>query len=142
MEVCMVNKQKIITMTKLAVYDKHEGTADRAAMEYFRHDYIYKKNLGTRISVGIGGFLILAIYWLRVFLIDGADVLQIDLQHYLTESILFLLALLALYSLIGTIQGTREYYLMQKRLDNYNALVRQLERHDSNAPSDNDTAKH
>jgi hypothetical protein len=41
---------------------------------------------------------------------------------------LFLLALMALYSLIGTIQGTREYYLVQKRLDHYLSLMRQLER--------------
>jgi len=128
----MVNQQKIVTMTKLALYDKHNGPADRAASEYFRHDYIYKKNLGTRIAVGIGGLLVIAIYWLRVVLLDGADILQMDIRQYLTDSVLFLVALLAVYSLIGTIKGTREYYLIQKRLENYSSLVRQLERKASN----------
>ena len=123
----MINKPKIITMTQLALYDKHEGTADRAGSEYFRHDYIYKKNLGTRITVGIAGFIILALYWGRVIIIDGADVLQIDIRQYLTDSVLFLVALLIVYSLIGTVQGTREYYLMQKRLDKYNQLIKKLE---------------
>jgi len=59
------------------------------------------------------------------------DVLQMDIQSYLTDSVLFLVALLAVYSLIGTIQGTREYYLIQKRLENYNFLVRQLENHEN-----------
>ena len=122
------SKAKIITMTQLAVYDKHEGTGDRAGSEYFRHDYIYKKNLGTRIAVGIGGFILLVLYWGRVLVIDGADILQMDIRQYLTNSILVLVALLVVYSLIGTIQGTREYYLMQKRLDNYHSLMKRLER--------------
>jgi len=127
----MVNQKKIITMTKLALYDKHEGAADRAANEYFRHDYIYRKNLGTRLAVGVAGFLILVIYWLRVILLDGVDILQMDVRQYLTDSVLFLVALLAVYSLIGTIQGTREYYLIQKRLENYNSLVRRLESYEN-----------
>jgi hypothetical protein len=132
----MDKRQKIITMTKLSLYDKHEGPADRAANEYFRHDYIYKKNLGTRLAVGIAGVLILLIYWLRLILLDGIDILQIDLRQYLTDSVLFLVALLAVYSLIGTIQGTREYYLIQKRLERYNALVRRLESAESRPKKD------
>jgi len=124
----MINPQKIVTMTKLALYDKHEGSADRAASEYFRHDYIYKKNLGTRLAVGIGGILILAIYWLRVVVIEEADILELNWQVYLIQSILFLVALLVIYSLFGTIQGTREYFLVQKRLERYNLLVKRLER--------------
>jgi len=126
----MVNQQKIITMTKLALYDKHEGAADRAANDYFRHDYIYRKNLGTRLSVGLGGIIILAIYWLRVIFVDGVDVFELYIQHHLFESITFILALIALYSLIGTVQGTREYYLVQKRLERYQGMMRFLERVD------------
>jgi hypothetical protein len=121
-------QQKIITMTQLALYDKHNSASDQAANDYFRHDYIYRKNLGTRFAVGIGGFIMLILYWARNFLIDGADLFELDFSTHLTDSILFILAILAVYSLIGTIQGTREYYLVQKRLTRYLALVRQLER--------------
>ena len=123
----MINEKKIIIMTKLALYDKHEGPADRAASEYFRHDYIYKKNLGTRLAVGIGGILLLIIYWLQVIFIDGVSLLEMDVRQHLTDSVLFLIALLAFYSLIGTIQGTRQYYVLQKRLDRYYYLTKQLE---------------
>jgi len=126
----MGNQQKIITMTKLALYDKHEGTADRAANDYFRHDYIYRKNLGTRLSVGFGGMIILAFYWLRVVFIEGVDVFELYIQHHLFQSIVFILALMAVYSLIGTIQGTREYYLVQKRLERYQGMMLFLERVD------------
>jgi hypothetical protein len=120
--------QKIITMTQLALYDKHEGAQDQQANDYFRHDYIYRKNLGTRFAVGFGGFIILLLYWGRMFFIDGAELFELDFAQIATDSIFFMLAILAVYSLIGTIQSTREYYLLQKRLTRYHALVRQLER--------------
>jgi len=124
----MVNEQKIVTMTQLALYDKHEGPQDRAANDYFRHDYIYRNNLGTRLAVGIGGIIILAVYWLQALIVNDIDIFAMDIQAYVTDSVMFLLAILAVYSLIGSIQGTRQYYLVQKRLSQYQALVRQLER--------------
>ena len=126
----MVNQQKIITMTKLALYDKHDGPADRAASDYFRHDYIYRKNLGTRLAVGLGSVLILALYWASAIFSGDIDVFELNIQQHLTESILFVLAVLAMYSLIGTVQGTREYYLVQKRLNQYQNYLRHLERLD------------
>ena len=57
----MKSRQKILLMTKLALYEKHYGAVDRAANDYFRHDFIYKKNLGTRFAVGFGGLIILAL---------------------------------------------------------------------------------
>lgn len=124
----MVNQLKIITMTRLALYDKHEGPADRAANDYFRHDYIYRNNLGTRLAVGFGSIVILVIYWLQAIIINEVDIFELNFQQYATDSLMFILAVLAVYSLIGTIQGTRQYYLVQKRLSQYQALVRQLER--------------
>ena len=124
----MVNELKIITMTRLALYDKHEGPADRIANDYFRHDYIYRNNFGTRLAVGFGGFIILGFYWLHIFVIGGMDIFALDYVRVATNSVFFLLALLAVYSLVGTVQGTRQYYLVQKRLAQYQAMVRQLER--------------
>jgi hypothetical protein len=126
----MVNRQKIITMTKLALYDKHEGASDREANDYFRHDYIYRKNLGTRISVGIAGIVLLVIHWIRIIFVDGVDIFEIRIQDHVLESVLFIVAIIAVYSLIGTIQGTREYYLVQKRLKRYLGMLRFLENAD------------
>ncbi|MCL2361866.1 MAG: hypothetical protein FWC73_08660 [Defluviitaleaceae bacterium] len=124
----MANKLKVITMTQLALYDKHEGPADRAANDYFRHDFIYRNNLGTRLAVGLGGIVILAVYWIQSLVMYEMDLFELNIQEHITDSVLFLLAILAVYSLIGSIQGTRQYYLVQKRLAQYQAIVRQLER--------------
>ena len=64
-------------MTKLALYDKNEGPADRFANEFFRHDFIYRKNIGTRLGVGIAGVIMVAFYWLRVIFIDTDDIFLI-----------------------------------------------------------------
>lgn len=127
----MVNREKIITMTKLTLYDKHEGPSDREANEYFRHDYIYKKNIGTRIAVGLGGVILLALYWLRVIFVDGRDIFELPIQTHVMEGALIIVAIIAVYSVIGTIQGTREYYLVQKRLKKYHALIKFLENIDN-----------
>jgi hypothetical protein len=124
----MVNQQKIITMTQLALYDKNEGDADQAANNYFRHDYIYRKNFGTRLAVGLGGCILLVLYWSYVIFVHEIDVFSLYMDAVISQSILFIVALLAVYSFIGTMQGTREYYLLQKRLNNYQTWVRQLER--------------
>ena len=124
----MVSKQKIIIMTRLAIYDKNEGDNDRQTNQFFRHDFIYRKNIWTRLSAGIGSLMLLALYWLQLLFVDGGDIFEMDLQGPVTDSVLFLLAVLAVYSLIGTITGTRQYYLVQKRLERYQALLNQLER--------------
>jgi hypothetical protein len=129
----MINQQRIIAMTKLALYEKRDYAADRAANDYFRHDYIYKKNIGTRIAVGIAGLIILAVYWLRVILMDGVDVFQLYISDHLLDSILFMVLLLAVYSFIGTVHSTREYYLMQKRLAAAEQLLLSLN-HPEGAP--------
>ncbi len=115
-------------MSKLALYDKREGEADRYVNNHFRHDYIYRKNLGTRLSVGIGSAFIVIIYWLQVIVTQGLDVLTSDLQGNITDAVMFVLAVLAVYTVIGTIQGTRQYYLAQKRLQRYYGLLRILDR--------------
>jgi len=124
----MANRNKVITMTQLALYDKHEGPADRVANDYFRHDFIYRNNLGTRLAVGLGGIIILVIYWVQSLAMYDMDLFEFNIQEHVTDSVMFLLAILAVYSLIGSIQGTRQYYLVQKRLAQYQAIVRQLER--------------
>jgi hypothetical protein len=115
-------------MSKLALYDKREGDADRAVNGHFRHDYIYRKNLGTRLSVGIGAAFIVVVRWLQVIVTQGLDALMQSLQQNITDAVMFILAVMAVYTVIGTIQSTRQYYLAQKRLQRYYGLLRILDR--------------
>ena len=121
------DKNKILTMIKLALYDKHDGYNDRMINNYYRHDYIYGKNVSTRFAVGFCGLVIIAFYWIQIVLEQDFDIFNLDLRQMATDSILFLIALLSVFSVIGMLQGTREYYHVQKRLEKYRELVSQLD---------------
>jgi len=119
-------------MANMAVYDKRHGDADRALFAFYRRDYIYRKNMWTRLSVAIGSMLLLVIYWLHQIFIYGIDLEYLDIQESVMESVLFLVAVMAVYTLIGTIQGTHQYYKLQKRVEDYIAMSKRLE----NMPDD------
>ena len=115
-------------MTSLAIYDKNEGPSDRVANEYFRFDFISKKNMATRFFTGAGALILIGLYWLRMIFIEGADIFTIDLESHIRVSALFVIAVMLVYSVLGTIQGTRQYFIIQKRLRKYSAELYQLER--------------
>jgi len=124
----MVDQQKITAMAKLAVYDKTAGVKDRRINEYFRHDYIYKKNVRTRICAVLGAVIILAFYWADRILGGGSVVLPIDFAQTGRDMLLAVVAAAALYTLIGTIISAREYAKVQRRLHEYVYMNRRLER--------------
>ena len=124
----MINKQKIILMTKMAVYDKNEGAADRQANHYFRHDYIYRKNMWTRLCAGIGAVILLAVYWLKLIFFDGGQVLGEDLPQMFRNSVVFAAVVLVAYSIIGSLQAAKQYRKTQDRLEHYKRLTEKLER--------------
>jgi len=123
----MVNKHKIIIMAKMAMHDKRHGDADRAVFAYFRRDYIYRKNMWTRLCVSIGAVFLLAVYWLYQIFIYGVDIQDIHIEQGVINSVLFLLAMIAFYTMVGTIQGTHQYYRVQKRMERYMAMMKSLE---------------
>ena len=124
----MLNKTKIILMTRMAIYDKHHAEADRAVFSYFRRDYIYRKNMWTRLCVAFGSIILLALYWLHQIFIYGIDLQEIDIQQSVLDSVLFLIAVMALYTLIGTIQGTAQYHQVQTRMERYLSMLQRIER--------------
>lgn len=130
----MVDKQKLIIMSKLAAYDKDLGKADKLQDEYYRGDYVYKKNLWTRFFALLGAAILLGLYYVyRIFILE-ADIFQLDYMQELTNAGTFIVAVLAIYTIIGTILATIEYYLSQKRLKEYFALIRKLDKHTKESP--------
>ena len=123
----MLDKNKIILMAQMAVHDKRHGDSDRAIFSYYRRDYIYRKNMWTRLSVSIGAVVMLGLYWLYQIFVYGIDIHELDIQQSVTDSVLFLLAIMALYTFIGTIQGTHQYHRVRKRMERYMSMLNQLE---------------
>ncbi|MDR1558291.1 MAG: hypothetical protein LBS84_01100 [Clostridiales bacterium] len=124
----MISKKRIITMTKLAVYDQKYGPRDKKDNEYYRHDYIYRKNMWTRLCAAAGAVIILAVYWMYQLFALKRNFLEIDYQRACIDAGVFILAVMAIYTIIGTIRETAVYAKGQKRLKNYMRMLYALDR--------------
>ena len=123
----MVDKEKVIIMTKLAIYDKNDGEEDRKQHEYFCGDYVYKYNFWNRLFVFSASMILLAMYYAHKILIEQINILEMDYKAELITAGKFLLVILVVYSVIGTIRATVKYYSAQKRLKEYFALTKELD---------------
>ena len=121
-----MNKERIIIMSKLAVYDKNYGEKDKAAAKFFRTDYVYRKNMWARFYVFAGCLMTAALYALRVFVVDGYDFFGYDYAGTLMSAGALVLAVMVAYTLIGTKIYVSEYNRSVRRLGNYLELIKLL----------------
>ena len=131
----MYDKDKIRIMSKMAIYDKRDFDKDAKAGQYFRHDFIYKKNMRMRFFLGIGCVILLFFYVMYLLAIEGADIFAMDFQAEAIRLLFFAILLMIGYSFIGTIIYTREFLISERRINAYFALMRKL---DPNAIQDNE----
>ena len=124
----MISKKRIIMMTKLAVYDQQYGSRDKKDNEYYRHDYIYRKNMWTRICASIGAAIVLSVYWIYQIFALNKSFLDIDYRQAGINAAVFILAVMAFYTVIGTIRETAQYAKCQRRLKNYMRMLYMLDR--------------
>jgi len=110
----------------MALYDKKDFQKDAEANEYFRHDFIYKKNMSLRFYVGVGILILLIFHVLRVLSSVGGDVFALDFQDEIMRIVIFVVIVMLFYSFVGTVIFTREFLASQKRVKSYFALMREL----------------
>ncbi len=123
----MEDKDKIIIMTKLAIYDKQYGEKDRKINEYFADDYVYRKNFWTRFCVTIACILVILLYCMHRIIIDEVDILKLNYYKEATNILLFISIVIVVYSLISSKTALSDYIKSQKRLGNYFKLIDELE---------------
>lgn len=123
----MHDKEKIRIMSKMAVYDKRGFDKDAKANQYFRHDYIYKRNMSMRFFLGFGCLILIFFYALHLLAIEDVDIFTLDFGSEALTVLIFALAVMVAYSFIGTIVFTREFLRSQKRIAEYFSLMKQLE---------------
>jgi len=123
----MYDSRKVILMTKLALCDKENTAEDIHTDNFFRHDYIYRQNMWLRLFVLIGSFVLIAFRILHMLAIEKIDLFKLDFQAELINAGIFILVLQILYTVIGTILYTIAYERAQKRMQQYFALMDELE---------------
>lgn len=128
----MLNEEKIILMTKLASYEKHEGKESMAISKYFRGDYISLHLLKSVVlatiayAIGLGLYLLYNMEDLleELYTLDFAYMAR----NFISAYVIFVVAYCCLTYLIFTYRyvkaqkSIRRYYHNLKKL---NAMYRQ-----------------
>jgi len=115
-------------MSKLAVYEKNDARKDLRKMSYYRHDYVYKRNMGLRLCFAMGSFIIIIFYMLHKFAIEEADIFALDIAAEAMTVVSIIVAMLLISSLLGTVKYNLEYEQATKRMKRYQTLLGLLEK--------------
>lgn len=115
----MTNKNKIIIMSKLAIYEKNYGKQDKKIIMYYKNDYIYLNNFKTRIFCSFACLILIGLYISHKILFDNIDIYNFDIFKTVKNSILFIIIMLIIYTIIETIQSTKKYNKAKKRHTTY-----------------------
>ncbi|MCL2874158.1 MAG: hypothetical protein FWE29_04420 [Defluviitaleaceae bacterium] len=126
-EIDKQNRDKIILMTKLALYDRRFGKRDKKAACFFRHDYIYLKNMWTRFFVICGLVIIFGLYWINIVFASGIDYFVENFVRHASFGLITMIIVCLIYTAVGSVKATAEYEKAMKRLAKYNLLLGKLD---------------
>ena len=99
----MLNKDRVILMTKMASYEENEGKKNIAICKYFRGDYIGWQVIKSVIASTVAFFVVLAAYVLYDFENFLEEIYEIDLVVYAKKIVFAYVCVVVVYALIAYI---------------------------------------
>lgn len=122
----MVNEQKVILMTKAAVYEKDDGKDQIPLSEYYKNDFIKYNCLKTIVFTTIGFALVCA-----AFVLSNIEYILDNLNHfpYIKIGIGIMCAYLICltgYGVVSRIVSVKRFESARKGLNQYNHYLKQL----------------
>ena len=123
----MIDKEKVILMTKLAAFEKNEGKKNMNIVNYFRSDYIGFQVLKAIIAATLSYALVLSVYVFYHFEDLMADIYKMDLLATGKSLIIMYLCLAGGYVVIAYMVYTYRYYKAKRNLKDYYVGLRKLE---------------
>ena len=123
----MINEDKVILMTKLASFEKHEGKKNMGIVNYFRGDYIGFQVLKAIIAATISFFVCFSVYIFYNFEQLMADIYKIDLMEMGKSIIIIYLAIVGIYAVICYAVYAHRYSKAKKELKGFYSDLRKLE---------------
>ena len=98
----MLNKERVVLMTKMASYEEHEGKQNMKIGKYFRGDYIAVQVLKSIFAATVALALIFGLYLLYDFEVFMQDIYKMDMVGFAKQ-------LLAYYGVAVIIYGAATY---------------------------------
>lgn len=125
----MLNEERIILMTKMAVYEEHEGKKNVAIGKYFRGDYISLQVIKSVISATIAFGILFALFISYDFEVFMLDIYKMDLMAFARKVVMTYSIFVVAYGIIAYIvysyrynrakRSLKQYYNNLKRLSEY-----------------------
>ena len=122
----MLNKERIILMTKMASYEANEGKKNVAIGSYFRSDYIGWQVLKSIISATIAFVVVFAVYIFYDFEMFMMDIYKMDLFAFAKQVLTMYLWTIGIYAVISYVVYTIRYNRAVKSLRVYYMNLRRL----------------
>lgn len=124
----MLNHEKIRIMTKLAIYEKNKGKEDKNVMEYFKTDYISFKNFKMQMGVTFALIVILGFEFANIVLDNLAKITDFDFVGLGIKYLSIWIVLMVGYTIISIGYNRMEYNRIEKRIQEYDRLLKNLEK--------------
>lgn len=122
----MLNNEKIILMTKLALYEQGEGKKKIPVGKYFKSDYIGMRLLSSFVYITIGYVICLALW----FVVNGEQVInklmEGDVVSTLAGFVVSYVVVVFIYMIIAYIFYTYKFKSTRRSLKEYNTKLKQL----------------
>ena len=97
----MLNKERVILMTKMASYEEKEGRKNHSVLGYFRGDYVWFQVLKSVIYGTVAFGIIFAMYIFYDFEIFMMDIYKMDLLEFAKSVLKKYLLAVGIYCIIS-----------------------------------------
>ncbi len=124
----MLNKERIILMTKLASYETHEGKKDVAVYSYFKGDYIGLQVLKSIICATIAFAIVCVMAVFYDFEIFMADIYKMDILGLAKNILIMYLCLVGGYAVLTYFVYLNRYKKTRASLKRYYNNLKRLSR--------------
>ena len=123
----MLNNEKIILMTKLALYEQGEGKKNIPAGKYYKSDYIGMRLLGSFVYINIA-FIILCAIWI----VQNSEPLLKKITTGKVFGIIFYLVVVyiitvVLYMIVSYVYYAYKYKKIRRSLKGYHSNLKRLQ---------------
>lgn len=128
----MVDQNKVILMSKIALYEKKYKKRDQRIINYFVEDYVYVNNFITRCGISLITLFFIAVGAFRIVYngIIFPTSIEEFIDVYLSAYIGPWIGAIVVYTIISSVVFGARYKKVSKRYSQYRRLIRQLDRYE------------
>ena len=125
----MINEERIIMMTRLALYEKKNGRKELKITKYFPGDYVALQNFWSFVC-GTAAFLIMLAFW-ALYNIENImmELFTMDIMLFARNILVSYIIFMAVYMLLCYGYHSYRYGKLKKNVNEYLRRIKALYKH-------------